>query len=546
MPSGGGGWGRNRSWEEAAARKMRRNQTAVIHNLLTIKRMKTKIAAVLFVGAVLATGLSRAQDNPATDSSAPIQDNAAPVAEILPLVQFDDAPLVDVIKTLARQASLNIIFDPLVTGPGVDGQPLYPPVSIRLENVTAEAVLEATLRNNNLQLERDPRTGISRVTVKDPAAAEPLVTHIYQLKYTNPSNLVAVIKPTMDGRSQAIPDGRTSQLIVLATQNEILSISNLIEKLDTATRQVLIEARILETTRNPETMKGVNWAGTFAAQNIYAGNNAYATAAGGDTGGTAPTTGDKPLNPPIASGITPGLSAFLQQGFVHPVAYLNADGARAVFSFFNQDTETETLATPRAVTSDNVPATLLVTRAVPIFKVTQGGTQVGNAVDITYTNLGIILEVTPRISANDQISLKVEPEVSDIESVDTQVFDGEEYSANIFSIRKITTSVMIPSGNTLVLGGLLSDTTSKTQTKVPILGDLPGMKYIFGSKGKSRRKGNLLIFVTPTVVQETDFTQTESDFLQTPVPPDPDVADLGSFDEPWDGVEPYDWGKEVY
>jgi general secretion pathway protein D len=507
--------------------------------------MKTKIAAVLLVGAALATGICRAQDNPATDSSALILDNTAPVAEVLPLVQFDDAPLVDVIKTLARQARLNIIFDPRVTAVPAEGTQ-YPPVSIRLENVTAEAVLEATLKNNNLQLDRDPVTGISRVTIKDPAAAEPLITHIYQLKYTNPSNLVTIIKPTMDGRSQAIPDGRTSQLIVLATQNEIRAISNLVEKLDTATRQVLIEARIMETTRNPSTLKGVNWAGTFAAQNIYAGNNMFATVEqSGGTGGTL-RSGDDPINPPIAQGINPGLAAFLQQGFVHPVAYLNADGARAVFSFFNSDTETETLATPRAVTSDNVPATLLVTRAVPIFKVTQGGTQVGNSVDITYTNLGIILEVTPRISANNQIALNVVPEVSNIDSVDTQVFDGEEYSANIFSIRKITTSVMIPSGNTLVLGGLLSDDTRKTRTKVPILGDLPGMKYIFGSEGKSRRKGNLLIFVTPTVVEDSDYTPTGSTFLQTPVPPDPDADDVGSFSEPWDGVEPYDWGKAVY
>ncbi|MGA1235267.1 MAG: type II secretion system protein GspD [Limisphaerales bacterium] len=511
--------------------------------------MKTKIAVAICFGATLAIGLCRAQENPATDSSAPIQDSPARVAEVLPLVQFDDAPLVDVIKTLARQADLNIIFDPRVTAPGSDGQSVYPLVSIRLEKVTAEAVLEATLNNNNLRLERDPRTGISRVTVKDPAAAEPLQMEIFQLKYTNPSNLVSIIKPTMEGRSQAIPDGRTSQLIVLATEKEILAISNLVDKVDTATRQVLIEARILETTRNPESVKGINWAGTFQAQNIYAGNNSFPMQTSGgssSSSGQTPGAGSGAQNTVIADGITPGLQAFLRSGFQHPVAYLNADGARAVFSFFNQDSETETLATPRAVTSDNEPATLLVTRAVPIFKVTQGGTQVGNAVDITYTNLGIILEVTPRISANDQISLTVVPEVSDIESVDTQVFNGEEYSANIFSIRKITTSVMIPSGNTLVLGGLLSDTTRKSSTKVPILGDLPGMKYIFGNKSKSRRKGNLLIFVTPTVVQEADFTPTESTFLQTPVPQDPDARDMGSFDEPWDGVEPYDWGEPVY
>src|SRR5206468_7334507 len=122
-------------------------------------------------------------------------------------------PLVDVIKTLARQASLNVIFDPRVTALGADNKPLYPPVSIRLENVTAQNVLEAVLNNNNLRLERDPKTKISRATIKDPAAAEPLITKVYQLKYTSPSNVVAVITPTVSARSKAIGDSRTSQLI---------------------------------------------------------------------------------------------------------------------------------------------------------------------------------------------------------------------------------------------------------------------------------------------------------------------------------------------
>src|SRR5207237_3524338 len=74
------------------------------------------------------------------------------VGEILPLVTFDDAPLVEVIKTLARQANLNVIFDPKVTAPGPEGKALYPTVSIRLENVTAQNVLEAVLNNNNLRL----------------------------------------------------------------------------------------------------------------------------------------------------------------------------------------------------------------------------------------------------------------------------------------------------------------------------------------------------------------------------------------------------------
>ena len=496
--------------------------------------MKTKIAAVLLVTAALTVGAVRAQDSLTVDSSVLIQDIAPAAAEVLPLVQFEDAPLVDVIKTLARQAALNVIFDPRVTAVGPDGQSHHPLVSIRLEHVTAENVLEAILANNNLRLERDPRTKISRITVRDPAAAEPLTTKIYQLKYTNPSNMVAVIRPVFkDSRSQAIPDGRTSQLIVLATEDDLLEIGNLIESLDTATKQVLIEARILETTRNPQTLKGVNWAGTFQEQTVSLGNN--------------PFLDGEPLNDPITPGGTPSvIGMFSSAARVTPVAYLNADGARAVFSFFNTDSESEILATPRAVTSDNTPATLAVSRAVPIFKVTQGGTQVGNAVDITYTNLGVLLEVTPRISAENRIALSVVPEVSDIEGRDVQMIDGKEYTANIFSIRRITTQVLIPSGNTLVMGGLLSDSSSKTRTKVPVLGDLPGMKNIFGSTGKNRRKSNLLIFVTPTVLEDADFQPTETTFLQTPVPADPDPRDMGSFDRPWDGVEPYNWGKPVY
>jgi type II secretory pathway component GspD/PulD (secretin) len=469
--------------------------------------------------------------------------------EVLPLVQFEEAPLVDVIRTLSRQAGLNVIFDPqlLAAAEAPDGKATYPPVSIRLENVTAQNVLEAVLNNNNLRLERDPKTKISRVTIKDPAAAEPLTLKVYQLKYSNPSNLVTVIKPTMTPRSQAIPDARTSQLIVLATEKEMIEIDGLIEKLDTVTKQVLIEARILETSKNPSTIKGVNWAGTFQAQNIVMGNNAFASSeGGGDSSGGGGGSSSTSQNDPLTPGGTPGLVGFLRSGYVHPVAHLNADGARAVFSFFNQDSESEVIATPRAVTTDNSPATLQVTRAVPIYQVTQGGTQTGPTVNITYTNLGTILEVTPRISANSNIFLKVVPEVSNIDSVDRQVIVGEVTTANIFAVRKVTTQVLIPSGNTLVLGGLMSDNVKKDRTKVPILGDLPGMKYVFGSSSKARTKSNLLIFVTPTIVQDEDFQPTQSDFLQRKPPVDQADGEIAPFDKPWDGVEPYDWTKPVY
>lgn len=513
--------------------------------------MKTKTAILLLAG-VGAWTVAVAQNAAGSDANVQTlynQQTAATEAmagtdEVVEVVKFTDVPLVEVIKTLAKEANINIIIDPKVEALGPDGKPQYGNVSVSLRNVRRSAVMEEVLNNYGLRLEKNLKTGISRVVIKDPAAAEPLASKIFELKYTNPSNLVAVIRPTLRPSSQAIADVRTSQLILLATEKEIAEVELLIAKLDTATRQVLIEARIIETYRNPKTDKGINWAGTFQAQNFVIGNNSFGTI---DQSGIY-KAGEESMNPPLTPNGTPGLIAAMTGSgrLFSPVGYLNADGAKAVLSFFNTDEESEIIAAPRAVTADNQPALLQVSRAVPIFKVTQGGTQVGNSVDITYTNLGTILEVTPRVSANSNIALKVVPEVSGIEGVDQQVFDGQLYTANIFKIRRISTQVLIPSGNTLVLGGLLGDEVSSSKTKVPILGDLPGLKYLFGSSSKKRSKSNLLIFVTPTLVEEGDYQPTPTDFLKTRMPALPSPDDAGSFDKPWDGVEPYDWGKAVY
>src|SRR5438046_2580001 len=381
--------------------------------------MKTKLVTLLLVGLNAGLSVGLAQNKPASDekvqklynqSAAEVKPGAPTEAapaestgEVLPIVSFEDAPLVDVIKTLARQANLNIVFDPRVTELGPDGKPKLPPVTIRLENVTAQNVLEAVLNNNSLRLEKDPKTKISRITIKG-TEAEPLVTKLYQLKYTSPANLVAILTPSFtSGRSKAIPDGRTSQLIVFATEKELLELDPLIDKLDTATKQVLIEARIYETTRKPSSVKGINWEATFGAQSFAFGNGVTTgttttespgtptttTLPGGRTITTTPANSSKSLLDTVVG--AGGLSVDTARGFSPNTAFLNADGVKGVFSWFNKDDQTELLSTPRTVTLDNQPAVLNVSEAFPIFKVTSGGTQTGPTVDITYTNIGTIL-----------------------------------------------------------------------------------------------------------------------------------------------------------
>ena len=472
--------------------------------------------------------------------------NAA--TEIVPLIVIDDVPLLDAVKNLARQAGLNYLPDPKLST--VTNQPN---VTMRLVDVTAQDALLAVLETYGLQIVQDPRIKVARITVKDPKQEDPLVSKIIQLKYIQPTNVVEILKKSLSGRSQVMGDPRTSQLIVVTTEKELPGVEELVEKLDTPTRQVLIEAQIWETAKNPRTIKGVDWQGTFAAQNVSWGNARL------DQGGSSVITErpGAPVTVPTPGGgsttvnrrsstrevysYIPGNGITLDsvKGFHPGTAFLNADGLHAVISFFNSDNETEIVATPRAVTLDHQAAVLSVTRAFPIFKITPGSANSPAGSDIQYTNLGTILNVTPHITANSNIALHVIPEVSDIAAVDRQIINGFENTANIYAIRRMETHVMIPSGNTLVLGGLISDRSANALNKVPLLGDTPGLGYFFRKTDKRRDKANLIVFITPTIIGDGDFNPHTTDFLQTKMATSP--GDLNeSF---WDSARPYDWTK---
>jgi type II secretory pathway component GspD/PulD (secretin) len=443
---------------------------------------------------------------------------------VVPLIVIDDVPLTDAIRNLARQSNLNFQFDPRVTSSN------QPNISIRFENVTAQEALTAVLENYNMQLVRDARSKIARVTVKDPKAEEPLVTRIIQLRYSSPTNMVTIVKSTLSPRSQVLGDGRTSQLIVSTTEKELDALMATIDKLDTATKQVLIEARLFETARKPQTLKGINWSGTTEGQKVSFGNNQYVPGS------------DRSVNN-LLTPTLPKLLADTAKGFNPATAFLNADGVSAVISFLNKDNESDLLATPRAVTLDNQTATLSVTRAFPIFRITPGSANSPAGAEITYTNLGTILEVTPRIAADNNISLRVLPEVSDVDGQDTQVIGDTVNKANIYAIRRMETHVMIPSGHTLVMGGLSNSGSANDYTKVPIMGDIPGLGWFFRSSNKTMKKSNLLIFITPTVVADDSYRESNhgEEFLKTPLVDVPDKPVSA-----WDSALPHDWTKPVY
>ncbi|MHB8521740.1 MAG: type II secretion system protein GspD [Limisphaerales bacterium] len=517
--------------------------------------MKIKLATLLVAAVSLwgpggfAQNQGQAPDapQPAATEATDLAKNAAPEsAEVEPLIQFDDADLNAAIKTLARQANINVMFDEKMSAPGPDGKTPPPrKISDRFSNVTAQEALDALLDNYHLQMIPDPKVTkakIYRIASKDANALEPLTTKVIELRYASPTNVLELIRTAFGNtnRSRVIPDTRTSQIVVVATQNEMDAVEKLITKIDTATKQVLIEARLLETAQNPHSMRGIDWSGTLLGQNVAFGNGA----SGGQTTTTipgTPTTTTQPSgrvttatpgsststtisslfgsNPTLGTAAA-GFTLDTLRGIQPEMAFLNADGVRAVLSALNQESDTEVIATPRAVTLDNQSAVLSVTKAFPIFQQTPGSPNTPATSTIVYTNVGTILTVTPRISGGTNVALKVVPEVSTIDVKDSQIINGQPNEANVFAFRKIEANVMIPSGNTLVMGGLISDSTTKAYTKVPVLGDLPIIGLAFRHEDKQRSKQNLIIFITPTVIQASDFQPTTTHFLKEKIPLD--------------------------
>jgi type II secretory pathway component HofQ len=484
-------------------------------------------------------------------------DAAGTPGTIIPLIVMDDVPLTDAIRNLARQAGLNYMLDPKIPygQMGQDGKVTpQPSVSIRWENISAEQALNSLLNNYSLQLVEDPKNKIARVSVKDPAAAPPIFTKIIQLKFAGPSNVVASVTGLLqDKRSKVMPDVRTSQLVVIGTEKELADVDELIQRLDTQTKQVLIETRMVEVNNNPTTKKGVDWTATLDKQNVTFGNGFMSgsstttlpgtpqgtTLPGGRSGTTTPNhTTTTVLDSILGGG---GFSLNTASGITPNIGFLNADGVRVALSFLNTYAESKVLSCPRTVTLDNEEARIEVGTMFPIVNTTAGTANTTGGSQVTYSNLTVAVKVTPRISANDYVNLKVTPSVTRLGPLVVSKVGGQDNAVYEFLTRQVETHVMIPSGNTLVLGGLMQDEVNSQNTKVPILGDIPVLGYLFRLDSKSRNKGNLIIFITPTIVQDEDFQPTKTAFLKTPLPPKDSMDEDWSA---WDSGQPKDWSKK--
>lgn len=549
--------------------------------------MKTKGVSALAILLAFPAAISYAQVAPPPTATPAVEAQAAAAITNAPgaadsgsIVNFDEVDLPEAIRALARQAGLNIQFDPkLWVGP--DGKAIQPPtVTVKWRDVTAMEALQALLDNWGLQRVSDPKTPIVRITIKNPAELEPLIQNVIQLQYSNPTNMFSELTPLISKRSLVIPDIRTHQLVIMATEKEMPQIEALIRKLDAATRQVLIEAKIVETTKDITSAKGVDWTGTLANQHISFGNGVtQGTVQSGTQSGNslAPTSGStgatspsgRPLSSPVStifSNATSFTSAFsgnpaqgggfslnTARGISPATAFLNADGVQAVLSFLNTDADTRAINFPRTVSLDGIKTELLVVQNIPVFEQTQSTGAPGTAPlatvkpnynllvgGVILNQVGVKLNVTPRIAGPTNVLLELAPEISSKDAVSaSDTLNGLVSTSPIFDRRLITTTASVPSGYTLVIGGMDQDNVTRNMTKVPFLGDLPGLGAAFRSNAKSHQRDKILIFVTPTIIAASDFQPTPSGFEKTPN----DIEPVPQDKNPWNTADPYDWTK---
>lgn len=290
-----------------------------------------------------------------------------------------------------------------------------------------------------------------------------------------------------------IADGSQNALVVKADPQLMREIESAIQQLDTRRQQVLIEAAIIEVEGTDADQLGVQWAlgdlssgiGLINFDNI--GASLKNIAAGYLTGGAA------------GAGSAIGAGTSLVLGDYRE----GSDGSRklygAMIQALKEKTKSNLLSTPSIVTMDNEEAYIVVGENVPFVT---GSLSTNGGVANPYTTIerkdvGVTLKVVPHIGEGGTLRLEVEQEVSDVKANKGQAQDL------VTSKRAIKTSILAEHGQTIVLGGLISDNSVYSRQAVPGLGAIPGLGRLFRSDGQSNQKRNLLIFIHPTIVGDS-------------------------------------------
>jgi general secretion pathway protein D len=452
-----------------------------------------------------------------------ITDRASNIHRLLLIIEQIDVKIVEEKITVfpLEYASAKTLADKLsqlMAGDQRQPVPGRPPAPVAVQRVVKIIPEERTNTLIVLASEQDTqevRKLISQLDTEAPKGKSQL--HVRYLEHARAEELAKVLNAIVTGKAKvAAPPGRppqagaqpeeasitadkaTNSLVITASPQEFKELEEVIVKLDMIRSQVLVEALIAEVSLEKSLQIGVDW--RIMDQPVEGsirgfGGSDFGQISGVQTGALPSSTGDT------------GLLLGLAKGFI-TIGGVQVPNIGMLVRAFQKDTDANVLSTPHILTLDNEKAKIIVADNVPLLKsdlttpLATATTTVSNvAVSRTfeYKDIGIQLEITPHISKGSMVRLEISTEVSNILAIDPA-------NPGFVTTRKrqATTTVAVDNGQIIVIGGLIRDESSDTTKKVPCVGNVPILGWLFKNFAGTNTKTNLLIFISPQIIRTAE------------------------------------------
>ncbi len=391
-------------------------------------------------------------------------------------LDLKDADIKDVFRTISQLTQLNIVVDPEVRGT----------VTVQLEDVPWDQALDLILKQNGLgyvlennimriattaklQAEQSDRARLSEAR----QAAEPTRTVIKKLSYAKAAELTPTIKSVMSRRGDIVVDTRTNTLIIREIPTYLSGVLQLIENLDTATPQVMIEARIVETTKSLGRSLGINWGVTGDAD----------VAHGNTTNLNFPNTINGTFNVPLD---TPQTIATVRLGNI-----LGSFTLDAALSAAENQGLLKIISSPKVAALTNTAASIQSGVQIPV------QTTVNNTTTVIYVDATLKLTVTPQITNEGTIHMTV-----NVSKREPAVALNLSLGQNVpLTIREYRGEILVRDGGTSVIGGIFQINDQDQNNMIPGLWKIPILGNLFRNKTRTEKHDELLIFITPRILK---------------------------------------------
>jgi len=376
----------------------------------------------------------------------------------------------------------------------------------RVTIVASERTNSMVVKGEKISVERV----VKLISQLDVPANRSGTTKVIRLAHSDAVEMAEILRNTIvddeDNKSNKVkisiqPDEALNALVIRAAPSSMLEIMDIIDSLDVRRLQVLIEAAIVEVTADFSRQLGTElFIADFSGGNTPLGLTAPSGTLAQILKNMAPGDSGLPdgIAPPLLN-VDPGTSPLLAGGRLNP----NGTSFAAIIRALSTNGDVNLLSTPSITTMDNEKAKIVVGQNVPFRtgSTTSGSDGASNPfTTIQREDVGLTLEVTPNIHDGNLVQLKVHQEVSEVDPASLSVIGASGSADLITNIRTIDTTILVDDQEVIIIGGLIRDKETSNDSKVPLLGSLPGIGFLFRSSSTTTQKQNLLVFLRPTVL----------------------------------------------